>query len=74
LEGFSRLEAEDLECVLADAKEVKHLPGRRTPIAGQIARYRMRQKDGALIRPDSPAPVGETSYRSVSPAWARQRG
>ena len=25
---FYRLEAEGLECVLADAKQVKHLPGR----------------------------------------------
>ena len=38
---FYRLEAEEFECVLADARQVKHLPGGRSgpvrfPVAGGV--------------------------------------
>lgn len=41
---FYRLEAEGLECVLADAKQVKHLPGRpkRDPSDSRWPQHRLR--------------------------------
>jgi len=64
---FYRLEAEGLECVLADAKQVKHLPGRpkREAVCGGLLLHATRAIRGGWRRASSAA-------RSPAVSWPRR--
>ena len=69
---FYRLEAEGFECVLADAKQVKHLPGRpkRDPSDSRLLAATLFAHESAAFGVDVPAGLGgDLCWRRWS-GWA----